>query len=48
MLYVDAAELRRLLADFELLSLVHRQELPVDGNDQRQRAHWVVRARRPG
>ncbi len=45
--YVDAAEARRLLADFELLSLVHKQELPVAGDGGRHRAHWVIRARRP-
>lgn len=45
--YVDENEARRLLKDFELLSLVHRQELPVSGGSERHRAHWVVRAARP-
>jgi len=45
--YVDAAEARRLLANFELLSMVHKQELPLDEGSQRHRAHWVIRARRP-
>jgi tellurite methyltransferase len=46
--YVDDDEVRRLLADFELLSLVLKQEFPPDGVESRHRAHWVVRARRPG
>jgi len=45
--YVDEAEAKRLLAEFELLSLVHKQELPVAGGSERHRAHWVVSACRP-
>ena len=45
--YVDADEARRLLTDFELLSLELKQEFPLHGDDQRHRAHWVIRARRP-
>ena len=45
--YVDEGEAKRLLKDFELLSMVHRQELPVSAESERLRAHWVVRAARP-
>jgi len=45
--YVDEAEAKRLLKDFELLSMVHKQELPVSGESLRQRAHWIVRAATP-
>lgn len=45
--YVDSSEARRLLADFGLLSLVHKQELPVAADGRRHRAHWVIHARRP-
>ena len=45
--YVDEAEAKRLLKDFELLSMVLKQELPIPGGSERHRAHWVIRARRP-
>jgi SAM-dependent methyltransferase len=45
--YVDEDEAKRLLQDYELLSMVHKQELPVSAASERHRAHWVVRAARP-
>ena len=33
--------------DFELVSMVHKQELAVAGNSERQRAHWLIRAQKP-
>ncbi|MDH3630345.1 MAG: class I SAM-dependent methyltransferase [Gammaproteobacteria bacterium] len=44
--YVDEAEARRLMQDFDLISMVHKQELPVPGQSERHRAHWVIRARK--
>jgi SAM-dependent methyltransferase len=46
--YVDEGEMRRLLRAFELLSVVHKQELPVPGGSERHRAHWIVLAQRAG
>jgi SAM-dependent methyltransferase len=46
--YVDADEARRLLENFELVSMVHKQELPLAGDNERHRAHWVIRAIAPG
>lgn len=45
--YVDENEAKRLLKEFELESMVHRQELPVSSQSKRHRAHWVIRARKP-
>jgi SAM-dependent methyltransferase len=42
--YVDETEAKRLMQDFELVSMVHKQELAVDGKGDHQRAHWVIRA----
>ena len=42
--YVDATEANRLMQDFELASIIHKQELPVSGNSDRLRAHWIIRA----
>jgi tellurite methyltransferase len=44
--YVDEGEAMRLLSRFELVSLVHKQELPVSKSSERRRAHWVVCARK--
>jgi 2-polyprenyl-3-methyl-5-hydroxy-6-metoxy-1,4-benzoquinol methylase len=44
--YVDEAEAKRLLSRYELVSLVHKQELPVSTKSERLRAHWVVWARK--
>jgi len=43
----DEAEAKRLLQDFELVSMAHKQELAVAGNSERQRAHWLIRAQKP-
>lgn len=40
--YVDEDEVRRLLQDFELLKLIHKQELPLLEGECRRRAHWVA------
>jgi SAM-dependent methyltransferase len=45
--YADETEARRLLQSFGLISMVHKQELPVAGMSERHRAHWVIRARKP-
>ena len=45
--YIDEDELRRLMQNFELISLIHKQEFPVSAKSERQRAHWVVWARKP-
>ena len=45
--YVDENEAKRLMKNFELLSMVHKQELPLSGESERHRAHWVIRAARP-
>jgi SAM-dependent methyltransferase len=44
--YVDEAEARRLMQDFDLISMVHKQELPGSGKSERHRAHWVIWARK--
>ena len=44
--YVDETEVKRLLQDFELVSMIHKQELPGAVKSDRQRAHWVIRARK--
>ena len=44
--YVDEAEAKRLLQDFELVSMIHKQELAIAGNSERQRAHWLIRAKK--
>ncbi len=44
--YVDEAEARRLMQDFDLISMLHKQELPVSGKSERHRAHWVITARK--
>jgi SAM-dependent methyltransferase len=45
--YVDETEAKRLLQDFELVSMVHKQEIAVAENGGRQRAHWLIRAKKP-
>jgi SAM-dependent methyltransferase len=45
--YVDEGEAKRLLREFDLVSLVHKQEFPVSATSERHRAHWVIRATRP-
>lgn len=40
--YVDEEEIRRLLQNFELIKLIHKQELPVLEGEGRKRAHWVA------
>lgn len=42
--YVDETEAKRLMQDFELVSMVHKQELAVAGKSERQRAHWLIQA----
>jgi SAM-dependent methyltransferase len=44
--YVDETEAKRLLQNFDLVSVVHKQELPVSVYNERHRAHWVIRARK--
>lgn len=43
--YADEAEVRRLMAPFEIVSLVLKQEFPPVPGTDRWRAHWVVVAR---
>jgi ubiquinone/menaquinone biosynthesis C-methylase UbiE len=43
--YVDETEAKRLMQNFELVSMVHKQELAIAENSDRQRAHWVIRAK---
>lgn len=45
--YVDEAEAKRLLREFDLISMLHKQEYPVSAVSERHRAHWVIRAARP-
>lgn len=45
--YVDEGEARRLLREFELISMIHKQEYPLSATSERHRAHWVIRAARP-
>ena len=42
--YVDETEAKRLMQNFELVSMVHKQELPVPVKNERHRAHWIIRA----
>jgi hypothetical protein len=41
----DEIEAKRLLRNFELVSMVHKQELAIAGKSERQRAHWVIQAK---
>jgi len=43
--YADEAEVRRLMAPFEIVSLVLKLEFPPVPGADRRRAHWVVVAR---
>jgi len=42
----DEIEEKRLLWNFELVSMVHKQELAITGKSERQRAHWVIQAKK--
>lgn len=44
---VDESEAKRLMQGFELVSMVHKQEIAVAGKSERQRAHWLIRAKKP-
>jgi len=44
--YVDETEAKRLLQNFELVSMTHKQELAITDQNERHRAHWVIRARK--
>lgn len=46
--YADEAEVRRLMTDFEIVSLVLKQEHPSVPGADRRRAHWIVVARAGG
>ncbi|GJL83391.1 MAG: SAM-dependent methyltransferase [marine bacterium B5-7] len=44
--YVDQSEVMRLLSGFELISVIHKKEIPLTPENTRTRAHWVVWARK--